>query len=86
MMCVDPEYQRRGFGSNLLKFLIEKAKYGKVDNFYVEVRQSNSPALNLFKKHKFKKISQRKDYYPGNIDGKVSAGTREDAIVLGLEL
>ncbi len=85
MICVDPEYQRRGFGGNLLKFLIEKAKYGKVDNFYIEVRKSNLPALNLFEKHQFKKISERKDYYPGKLDEK-DAGKREDAIILGLEL
>ncbi len=85
MICVDPEYQRKGFGGNLLKFLIEKAKYGKVDNFYIEVRKSNLPALNLFKKHQFKKKSERKDYYPCKLDEK-DTGKREDAIILGLEL
>ena len=39
MICVDPDYQRRGYGCNLLKFLIDKARYG-VDNFYVEVRKA----------------------------------------------
>jgi [ribosomal protein S18]-alanine N-acetyltransferase len=85
MLCVDPDYQRRGFGSNLLKFLIEKAKYGKVDNFYIEVRKSNKPALGLFEKHEFNKLSVRKDYYPDKLNKKEDS-EREDAIILGLKI
>ena len=75
---------KKSYGCNLLKFLIDKARYGKVDNFYVEVRKSNVPALNLFKKTGFKQLSLRKDYYlkfdQQNLE------VREDALILGLYL
>ena len=79
MICIDPDYQRSGFGGNILRFIINKAKELKVVNIFIEVRTSNAPAIILFEKHSFNYIGLRKDYYPD----KVGVG-REDAIIMGL--
>jgi len=39
----------------------------------LEVRESNTPAINLYKSYDFKLLSKRKDYY---------TNPREDALVL----
>ncbi len=55
------EYQRRGIGTELLSFLINK--YPKVDNITLEVREDNIKAINLYKKMGFKQVAIRNNYY-----------------------
>ncbi len=60
------EYQRRGIGTELLSFLINK--YPKVDNITLEVREDNIKAINLYKKMGFKQVAIRNNYY-GEVNG-----------------
>ena len=75
-VCTDKEYRKQGLGTELIlkaeKFLKEK----NVNKIFLEVRVSNTPAINLYIKNGFNKISIRKKYYP---DG-------EDAIVMVKEI
>lgn len=80
-MCVDPDFQGKGYGQQLLEFLIRKARKNKAEKLFLEVRISNETAINLYKKSGFEEISLRKDYYP-TPDGK----GREDAYLMSLEL
>jgi len=81
MICIDPDYQRRGFGAKILSFIINKAKDLKLGNIFIEVRASNVPAISIFEKHGFNPIGLRADYYPD----KIGVG-REDAIIMGLSV
>jgi len=76
-LCVLPKSQGKGYGKQLLKYIIEMAK-DYCFQVILEVRPSNDKAINLYKKHKFKKIGMKEDYY-------TDADGTEDAIVLALK-
>ena len=69
---IDPSFRRKGYGDMLLKHLFERAKVQECEFMTLEVRESNIPALNLYKKNEFIQVNVSKQYYP---DG-------ENAIVL----
>lgn len=62
-IVVFDEYKRRGYGSNLLEYVIKKNK-----SISLEVKCDNVAAINLYKKYGFKTVSIRKGYYDG-VDG-----------------
>lgn len=78
-LCINPENQNQGYASTLLQHVIAFAKQHYINNIFLEVRQSNHNAINLYQKAEFKKAGLRKDYY------KTKYG-REDAIVLRLNI
>jgi ribosomal protein S18 acetylase RimI-like enzyme len=47
-LTVHPNYFRRGFGEQILRFVLEKFQYEKA---FVETAVANTPAINLYKKH-----------------------------------
>ena len=58
---VFPFRQKEGIGSILLKeFLNDRENFSSV---FLEVKKSNFPAINLYKKNGFKVFSERKNYY-----------------------
>lgn len=61
-------YRKKGFGSILLEYVIELGNKYNIVNITLEVSTKNIAAINLYKKHNFKKISIRKNYYK-NEDG-----------------
>lgn len=74
-LCVDPKRQRRGVGRLLLEYMIEQAKKAEVDGLWLEVREGNAAARQLYSAYGFEQVGLRKAYYPAK-DG------REDALVL----
>jgi ribosomal-protein-alanine N-acetyltransferase len=71
--------QRQGIGSALLREALRVARERGAANVFLEVRPSNAPALALYDASGFKRIGERRGYYPAH------AG-REDALVLTLGL
>jgi ribosomal-protein-alanine acetyltransferase len=60
---VYPSHRRMGIGSTLLK-QIEKIFAGKgVKTCYLEAREDNVAALNLYRKLGYKKVGNLKNYY-----------------------
>lgn len=55
--------RRKGFGENLLKAVFNECVEKGVAKLFLEVRKSNEPAIKLYSKHGFKKISERAKYY-----------------------
>lgn len=78
-ICLDSSYKGQGLGQKFLDEILIVAKEKQVSCVFLEVRPSNIAAVNLYKKTGFKKIGQRKNYYPAP-DGK------EDAIVFSLDI
>lgn len=62
-IAVSPTCQGKGIGSQLLEALLNTAKSCDAIQVFLEVRASNKPALSLYKKHGFKEIGRRKNYY-----------------------
>ncbi len=55
------EFRKKGVARELIKRAIEQL--GDIKKFFLEVRESNIPAINLYKSLGFKQISIRKKYY-----------------------
>lgn len=81
-LAIDPDYHRQGLGQKLLQHLLSMAKLHGSEEIFLEVRQSNQAAINLYKKYNFVEVGVRKDYYPADDYGQ----TKEDAITMALPL
>lgn len=62
-IAVAPSYRRKGIADLLMKELFEEAKNKSVADIFLEVRESNQAAINLYKKYGFEQIGIRKAYY-----------------------
>lgn len=71
-VAVIPEYRRLGLAARLIREF-EQLLPETTENIFLEVRESNTPALELYRKCGFEKISVRKNFY---------AHPRENAIVM----
>jgi len=71
-LVVDPEVRRRGVGTRLMREVMGH----QPGRWFLEVRESNSPARNLYKKLGFEDVATRADYYQD---------TGETAVVMRLE-
>lgn len=74
-ICIDPDYQAKGLGRQLLRHLIKKTNQTDIDMVLLEVRRSNKNAQMLYQSEGFHELGVRKAYYPAD-EG------REDAIIL----
>jgi [ribosomal protein S18]-alanine N-acetyltransferase len=78
-ICVSPKYQRQGLGRRMMNRLIEVALENRSKTMLLEVRPSNTPAVQLYLSMGFNEIGIRKNYYPTQ-DG------REDALMFSMDL
>ena len=67
-IAIDINFQRKGLGEILLKECFERLKSQQAKNLFLEVRESNHAAKNLYSKMGFKTIGIRKNYYSNNED------------------
>ena len=65
-IAVEPMYQRKRFGEQLLIKLVEEAIERGARWITLEVRESNVAAQNLYKKYGFTVVSTRRGYYSDN--------------------
>jgi ribosomal-protein-alanine N-acetyltransferase len=76
-IAVKPDYRRMGLGTHLLRFFIDFCRTERVERLTLDVRPSNSSALEMYRKMGFRKEGLRPCYYADN---------GEDALIMGLEL
>jgi ribosomal-protein-alanine N-acetyltransferase len=74
-ICISPDYQKKGLGRHLLRYMLKKMNQTDVDMALLEVRRSNEHAQELYKSEGFHELGVRKGYYPADKG-------REDAIIL----
>lgn len=75
-VAVDGAYRHQGVGKMLIEALIEHLKARESHCLTLEVRDSNTPARNLYASLGFSQIGRRKNYY---------RNPREDALILRKE-
>jgi ribosomal-protein-alanine N-acetyltransferase len=75
-LAVLPELRSRGLGTQLLDATIVEAAHLGAEVLSLEVRESNAPALRLYEKAGFERVSVRKNYYTNPV---------EDAWILSLK-
>ena len=78
-IAVDPAWQRKGLGRQLLEHLICELEKRGVLTLWLEVRASNTAAIALYESLGFNEATIRRNYYP-------TAQGREDAIIMALPL
>lgn len=78
-LCIDPEWQRAGYGSILLEHAIGHATLHGCSSMFLEVRPSNPVAIRLYQGRGFAVVGERRNYY------RAEKG-RETAIVMRLDL
>lgn len=62
-IIIDEQFRKRGYGSKLLKSVIDDAILQNCDNITLEVREDNYSAINLYKRYNFEVVAVRKNYY-----------------------
>lgn len=72
-LAVSPDYRRRGIAEALTKALLQEAEKLNLQFVTLEVRVSNTPASNLYRKMGFEEVGVRKGYY---------SNPREDALLM----
>jgi ribosomal-protein-alanine N-acetyltransferase len=70
-VAVDPARQNQGIGRQLLEQMIERA--GVEEQYTLEVRTSNAPAIRLYERFGFRSAGKRPRYY---------RDTGEDAVIM----
>ena len=79
-ITVAPVYQRQGWARLMLDALALWARGQGAQWLWLEVRDGNQRAMQVYERHGYRRVGQRKAYYPA------PNGTREDAVVMSLRL
>ena len=72
-LAVHPDYRRQGIARSLIQKAADDCD--DLDVAYLEVRESNIPAISLYKSLGFTEIGRRRDYYKN---------PKEDAVIMQL--
>ncbi len=76
---VEISMRKKKLASKLLNNLIDFSKARNIKQIFLEVRVSNTAAVNLYDKFKFNEIGCRPNYY-------ITENGREDALIMGVDL
>ena len=79
-ITVAPDVQGQGWARVMLDALALWSRAESAQWLWLEVRASNPRAQRLYDGHGFRRVGERKAYYPGK------AGAREDAVIMSLKL
>ena len=67
-VAVHPDYQGQGLGRRLMNELTSRVKALGVDSMTLEVRPSNTVAINLYTSLGFRSVGQRPKYYTNPVE------------------
>lgn len=79
-ITVAPAFQRQGWAHVMLDALALWARSQGAQWLWLEVRASNERARRIYEVHGYRRVGERKRYYPA------ADGEREDAVVMSLLL
>lgn len=78
-ITVDPIFQGQGWGRVMLDALALWSRSQGAQWLWLEVRNSNARAQQVYLRYGYRRVGERKNYYPAH-------GGREDAIVMSYKL
>lgn len=79
-IAVRLQHQGRGLGRSLMDQAVAIARNKAAVNLLLEVRPSNTRAIDVYQRYGFTQIGRRKSYYPA------ANNSREDALLMSLSL
>ena len=62
-IATDEKYRGRGIAYRLLDYSVKTSRGHGLEALFLEVRESNFPAISLYRQYGFRKISKRRNYY-----------------------
>lgn len=80
-LAVDPEARGRGIGSALLDAALAEARRLRTDEIFLEVRNSNLRARQLYESRGFAEVGRRRRYYRQPVEDAVILRRSEPATV-----
>ncbi len=86
-ITVAPEFQRQGIAQQLLCMtceLFNSDTHKNIHTLFLEVRESNLPAISLYEGIGFNEVGVRANYYPA--EKSASKNSREDAVIMAKSL
>jgi len=79
-ITVAPEFQGQGWAVLMLDALALWSRGRGAHWLWLEVRASNNRAQQVYERYGYRRVGERKNYYPAH------PGQREDAVVMSLKL
>jgi ribosomal-protein-alanine N-acetyltransferase len=79
-ITVEPGHQSQGWGRLMLDAIALWSRKQSAQWLWLEVRVGNGRAQRIYERHGYRRVGERKGYYPA------ADGLREDAIVMSLKL
>ena len=79
-LTVAPDFQKQGWARLMMDGLVLWSRGQGARQLWLEVRASNSRALEVYRRFGFVQMGVRKQYYP------LAPNRREDAVVMSLKL
>ena len=79
-ITVAPEFQGQGWAVLMLDALSVWSRGRGAHWLWLEVRVSNTRAMQVYERYGYARVGERKNYYPAD------QGHREDAVVMSLKL
>ena len=79
-VCVDPAYQRRGAGLQIVSTTQQLLKSFKISNLFLEVAADSKEAFSVYARAGFLEVGRRKGYYARK------NGEIEDALIMRVQL
>jgi len=76
-IAVEDRFRRHGYAQTLLNAFIDRARSSQVRRIWLEVRESNAPAINFYKRNGFRTMTKRREFY---------SNPQEDALLMRLDL
>lgn len=67
-IIVEPPYRHQGYGRLMMDAMLEKCEKANVEAVTLEVRVTNTQAINFYEQFGFKTVSRRKRYYQDGED------------------
>ena len=83
-LTVAQHEQGRGHARHMLDILVAGSREASATQLWLEVRESNSRARELYRRYGMAEVGLRKGYYPAAAG--LKRATREDAVVMRLAL
>lgn len=74
-IAIDPSHQGKGFGKHLLNAFLDRCEASNAESAWLEVRESNTRAFELYQAEGFNEVDRRRNYYP-------TENGKEDAIIM----
>lgn len=83
-VAVAQRFRRRGVGDALMRSAIRSLQADRVDALFLEVDETNRPALEMYRRLGFSTVGRRPGYYTGSGPAAVEAPV--NALVMRLDL